>query len=274
MNSEAVAFHKLEVGNKEVLLLKVPQDIAQAWNDACSRSMNCDDVDSDDASRQLGTITLTQQKAEVVAGNGSAGTDASGSVGTLLLPGDLGDVGALERSLLDTTAADDDRPTTILFSYDAGNPAKRPKVEGNIVQNIRCKAQPGQLERFKQSQSTAAVGPVRKVKQATQDFVKSNVAAHRSAQRANAAHAKLVPLAQPGPRKVKLDKEGLEKVLFRCFERQSYWHFKDLIKETQQSAPKLKEALNEVADKIPNGKLKDMYQLKKDYQDVAEGNAG
>jgi hypothetical protein len=49
-----------------------------------------------------------------------------------------------------------------------------------------------------------------------------------SAQLASAAQAKLMPISI-GVRRPKLDKEGLEKFLFLCFEREKHWHFKDLV---------------------------------------------
>jgi hypothetical protein len=47
-------------------------------------------------------------------------------------------------------------------------------------------------------------------------------------QHANAAQAKLMPISA-GIKRPKVDKEGLEKFLFMCFEREKHWHFKDLV---------------------------------------------
>ena len=43
-----------------------------------------------------------------------------------------------------------------------------------------------------------------------------------------------------------------------------------LQKETKQSAPKLKEVLNDIAEKVKQGRFKDMYQLRRDLQDTNE----
>mmetsp|Transcript_7824 Transcript_7824/g.20201 ORF Transcript_7824/g.20201 Transcript_7824/m.20201 type:complete len:259 (-) Transcript_7824:234-1010(-) len=67
-------------------------------------------------------------------------------------------------------------------------------------------------------------------------------------------------------KRVRMDKDSLEKLLFRCFERKPFWGFSELVEETDQPSVWLKEVLLEVAVLNKSGDNKMKYQLKPEYQ--------
>ncbi|KAG2436678.1 hypothetical protein HXX76_006206 [Chlamydomonas incerta] len=64
----------------------------------------------------------------------------------------------------------------------------------------------------------------------------------------------------------RLEKEELEEMLFRLFERNSAWAFKSLIAETRQPHMHLKAVLEGIATQQKRGPNKDKYELKPEYR--------
>ncbi|KAG2439677.1 hypothetical protein HYH02_010558 [Chlamydomonas schloesseri] len=64
----------------------------------------------------------------------------------------------------------------------------------------------------------------------------------------------------------RLEKEELEEILFRLFERNSAWAFKSLIAETRQPHMHLKAVLEGIATQQKRGPNKDKYELKPEYR--------
>lgn len=67
-------------------------------------------------------------------------------------------------------------------------------------------------------------------------------------------------------RRARMEKDDLENLLFRLFERQSRWNFIQLQKETDQPAVWLKEVLAEVAVLNKRGAHANLWELKKVYR--------
>ncbi|EIE27582.1 winged helix DNA-binding domain-containing protein [Coccomyxa subellipsoidea C-169] len=67
-------------------------------------------------------------------------------------------------------------------------------------------------------------------------------------------------------RRARMEKDDLENLLFRLFERQSRWNFIQLQKETDQPAVWLKEVLGEVAVLNKRGPNANLWELKKEYR--------
>eukprot|EP01024_Parvocaulis_polyphysoides_P061026 TRINITY_DN67187_c0_g1_i1.p2 TRINITY_DN67187_c0_g1~~TRINITY_DN67187_c0_g1_i1.p2 ORF type:complete len:128 (+),score=24.19 TRINITY_DN67187_c0_g1_i1:3-386(+) len=67
-------------------------------------------------------------------------------------------------------------------------------------------------------------------------------------------------------RRLRMDKDELENVLFELFEKQSMWRLQDLLKETDQPHMWLKQVLNDIAMLNTRGEHKDLWELKPEYK--------
>ncbi|KAJ3031496.1 UNVERIFIED_CONTAM: hypothetical protein HDU68_003437 [Siphonaria sp. JEL0065] len=56
------------------------------------------------------------------------------------------------------------------------------------------------------------------------------------------------------------------------FNEHAYWKFSDLIEKTQQPQAWLKQVLNDVAEIVKTGPYHGLYELKKEYQNVGNGD--
>jgi hypothetical protein len=63
----------------------------------------------------------------------------------------------------------------------------------------------------------------------------------------------------------------LQALLFRLFERQAYWAFGQLQKQTSQPTQHLKTVLSEIAIQIKRGPYKDMWTLKPEFRTGGNG---
>ncbi|KXZ50769.1 hypothetical protein GPECTOR_15g454 [Gonium pectorale] len=72
----------------------------------------------------------------------------------------------------------------------------------------------------------------------------------------------------------RLEKDELEDILFRLFERSSAWAFKALIAETRQPHMHLKAVLEGIATQQKRGPNKDKYELKPEYRSKGAAAAG
>lgn len=67
-------------------------------------------------------------------------------------------------------------------------------------------------------------------------------------------------------KRVRMDKDDLERLLFRCFEKKAFWGFSELVEETDQPSQWLKQVLLGVASLNKTGENKQKYELKAEYQ--------
>ena len=63
-----------------------------------------------------------------------------------------------------------------------------------------------------------------------------------------------------------MDKEELQSLLFKKFEKQTRWSFPQLQQETEQPTPHLKLVLGEIAIQNKRGPYRDLWELKKEYK--------
>lgn len=77
-----------------------------------------------------------------------------------------------------------------------------------------------------------------------------------------------------GNRRVKMERQELEQVLFRLFERQSHWSFPALQKETDQPGQYLRQVLGDVALQVKKGPQKDMWELQRQFKIAGGAGAG
>ncbi|KAK9827401.1 hypothetical protein WJX81_008134 [Elliptochloris bilobata] len=70
----------------------------------------------------------------------------------------------------------------------------------------------------------------------------------------------------PPEKRVRMERDALEGLLFRLFERQANWNFAQLHKETDQPAAWLKEVLLSIASFKKGGPTQQHWQLKPEYR--------
>jgi len=63
-----------------------------------------------------------------------------------------------------------------------------------------------------------------------------------------------------------MDKEELQALLFRKFEKQTHWSFVQLQRDTDQPSPHLKSVLGEIAVQNKRGPYRDLWELKKEFK--------
>eukprot|EP01025_Chloroclados_australasicus_P058512 TRINITY_DN73570_c0_g1_i1.p3 TRINITY_DN73570_c0_g1~~TRINITY_DN73570_c0_g1_i1.p3 ORF type:complete len:192 (-),score=37.07 TRINITY_DN73570_c0_g1_i1:195-770(-) len=67
-------------------------------------------------------------------------------------------------------------------------------------------------------------------------------------------------------KRLRMDKDELENLLFELFEKKSMWRLQDLMKETDQPHTWLKQVLNDIAMLNTRGEHKDLWELKPEYK--------
>lgn len=67
-------------------------------------------------------------------------------------------------------------------------------------------------------------------------------------------------------KKARDDKDAVQDMLFRAFEKHQYYNIKDLVRITNQPIAYLKEVLKEVCDYNMKNPHKNMWELKKEYR--------
>lgn len=78
--------------------------------------------------------------------------------------------------------------------------------------------------------------------------------------------AQRVEVKKETVKRMKLSNDELEKLLFRLFEQQTHWEFKQLQKETEQPASFLKSVLADVAILNKRGPNAGTYEIKKEFR--------
>jgi hypothetical protein len=63
-----------------------------------------------------------------------------------------------------------------------------------------------------------------------------------------------------------MEKEELQALLFRKFEKQTHWSFLQLQRDTDQPTPHLKLVLGEIAVQNKRGPYRDLWELKKEFK--------
>lgn len=75
-----------------------------------------------------------------------------------------------------------------------------------------------------------------------------------------------LPVKEESQKRVRSERDELERALFRLFERRPHWTFTQLQRETDQPAVWLKEVLAGVAVLNKKGPYKDQWEVKKEYR--------
>lgn len=93
------------------------------------------------------------------------------------------------------------------------------------------------------------------------------VTAYKPRGAAQLAHeADLRKKKEEAKKTVRQDKEVVQGILFRAFEKQQYYNIKDLARITNQSLPYLKEILKEICNYCSKSTHKNMWELKPEYR--------
>ncbi|GIL64310.1 hypothetical protein Vafri_18296 [Volvox africanus] len=268
-------------------LIKVPYALASVWKAACEQSMAGQIDDSSEGPSLLGRI-VTEPTAE------------DGNVSFLELPETMWAEGIprrfklLQMPLPPGDAANKmhvisyDVPPSTAPGLDGGASGRRaaprelskPRVDGTIQQRMdmvpMVKDEKGEWAldseylKLVRSRTEQAAEKVRVVgyyedsvdndlaNLAQQKRVERDISARR---KATVAAAKADNMKRP-----RLEKDELEDLLFRLFERNTAWAFKALISETRQPHMHLKAVLEGIAAQQKRGPNKDKYELKPEYR--------
>ncbi|KAJ7957814.1 transcription initiation factor IIF subunit beta-like [Quillaja saponaria] len=81
---------------------------------------------------------------------------------------------------------------------------------------------------------------------------------------------KTQPVKQSDTKRTRRDRNQLQDIMFKLFERQPNWALKQLIQETDQPAQFLKEILNELCVYNKRGANQGTYELKPEYKKSVE----
>jgi hypothetical protein len=67
-------------------------------------------------------------------------------------------------------------------------------------------------------------------------------------------------------KRVAMDAQDLQALLFKLFERQAHWKFSQLQQQTEQPTVHLKSALSEIAVQLKSGPYKDLWELRREFK--------
>ena len=104
-------------------------------------------------------------------------------------------------------------------------------------------------------------------------YVKSTQA-DREALEAAAVSARELRARAQGPKRVRMERAELERLLFRLFERQPAWSLQALQRETDQPPMFLRDVLADVAARSVRGPNRDLWELLPQFRTAAPGGAG
>lgn len=85
-----------------------------------------------------------------------------------------------------------------------------------------------------------------------------------------AAKRKREERKDPKYRRVRLERDALDNIIFRLFDKQTHYNLKDLRTATEQPDSYLKEVLNDLCEYHQTGQYRFMYSLKQGYQTIEE----
>ena len=67
-------------------------------------------------------------------------------------------------------------------------------------------------------------------------------------------------------KRVAMDAQELQALLFKLFERQAHWKFSQLQQQTEQPTAHLKSVLSEIAVQLKSGPYKDLWELRREFK--------
>ena len=236
--------------------LQVPHFVAEHWRSACEKAMN---VDSEDVGPVLGSIRITPPNAGDSAGQPQFTLKLDNET-TATLPQEF-------KMQLSSRQG----PAMLAFSDNAGHMAS----EGVVQHRLDVEATgPGRAG------GSLAVDPAyRKLSKERHQKASTKT---RTIQMMT--DAKITNLRRPvgavtvatkrkaETKRTAMDKEELQEVLFRRFEKQTHWAFIQLQRETNQPTPHLKSVLSEIAVQNKRGPYKDLWELKKEFKTGGNGD--
>ncbi|KAL3701931.1 hypothetical protein R1sor_019953 [Riccia sorocarpa] len=84
----------------------------------------------------------------------------------------------------------------------------------------------------------------------------------------------IAPPKQPEGKRIRRERNELEDIVFKLFERQSNWSLKQLVHETDQPVAFLKEVLNDLCIYNKRGANQGTYELKPEYKRTGTDDQG
>ncbi|KAG2499438.1 hypothetical protein HYH03_002385 [Edaphochlamys debaryana] len=263
-------------------LVKVPYALASVWKAACDQSM-AGHVDDTTEGQLLGRIVTEEDVSflELPESMIAEGIPRRFKLQNIPLP-------AAEASRMNVVSYDAPAPGAGAGAGPGAAPAApaskelpKPRVDGTVQARLdmvpMTKDDKGEwvldqeylkLVRSRTEQAAEKVRVVGSYEDMSVDNRLADLAQHRrivkdmnTRRKAAEAEKKADSLKRP-----RLEKEELEELLFRLFERNSAWAFKSLIAETKQPQLHLKAVLEGIATQQKRGPNKDKYELKPEYR--------
>ena len=134
-------------------------------------------------------------------------------------------------------------------------------VEGRVIQRAECRAlDQGLYMRLKREALLKPVEDARKAQKINKLVINFKPKANHAN---NIAYDRKV---KEEGKKSRDDKEAVMEKLFALFEKHQYYNFRDLVKETRQPVPYLKMILNEVCKYNLKNPHRNMWELKPEYR--------
>jgi TFIIF, beta subunit HTH domain/TFIIF, beta subunit N-terminus len=240
---------------------QVPHFVAKEWRAACDKAMN---VDGEDVGPVLGSIRITPPAPGDGLGNQPQFALKLDNETTAELP--------QEYKMKVVSRAG---PAMLAFSSNAGRVAS----EGVVQHRLEVEPTGGggglggggagtsgagglssdpAYRKLSRERSQAASAKTRTIQMMTD---------HKITNIRKPVGADLVGTKRKAETKrTAMDKEELQAVLFRLFEKQTHWAFAQLQRDTEQPTPHLKLILGEIAVQNKRGPYRDLWELKKEYR--------
>lgn len=246
-----------EYAGRKIWLVKVPQFVAKEWRAACEKAMN---VDGEDVGPVLGSIKITPA---------IPGKSTNQPQFALKLDNETTSELPQEYKMKVVSRAG---PAMLAFSGNAGRIASEGVVQHRLEVEptglggggAGASASGGGLSsnpayrKISRERSQAASAKTRTIQMMTD---------HKITNIRKPVGADLVGTKRKAETKrTAVDKEELQALLFRKFEKQTHWAFAQLQRETDQPTPHLKSILGEIAVQNKRGPYRDLWELKKEFK--------
>ncbi|KAK9815293.1 hypothetical protein WJX72_001166 [[Myrmecia] bisecta] len=249
--SQTAQAEKLDATNagQQVWLVKVPNFVAQAWRAQCEQSKHSQQAQGAELGRvRIETNSDQQHDLSLTL----TGTGVDGLPKEYKMRTQTADVAAVHA-----------------FAEREG----RTSIQGSIVQKFDLEMNQAseehidpryrQLSRARHQQASTKT----RVMQVIDDprsvgMMRPIPVSTASANKRKVARGEKVS----DNKRVRIDRDQLEKLLFSLFERQEHWTFSQLLLQTEQPVPWLKEVLADIAVLNKRGLHQNMYELKQEYK--------
>jgi len=249
--------------------VQVPQAVARVWRPLCEQAMRSGGaIDEDAAEVELGSICMPP-------GGGEASLRLTGAACEAGLPA--------EYRMVKLPLAEGTTVAAISYAAQTGPPEELTglRVDGTMsrcftLAPTQSVDKHGQVEidsayramsRDRNIRASIKTATVQRFESAREDRMAQLEVQRRMFQERR--RKEVTKEDKLDNRRLRKERKELEAELFSLFERQSTWQFSQLVRETHQPPPYVKEVLAEIAFQNKRGPNRDLYELKHEYKDPA-----